>query len=446
MSVLQRLQQRFASSRFDWVLFWAMIALLAIGILFIYSSGIDSNGQQTHQGAAPEYIKQIVWVITGFTLFLIAALFDYNQLHLLSIWFFLVSLVLLIAVLLVGKYVAGARSWLGISFLGIQPAELAKVTTIIALASFFDAQGPGAGKSFKNLIIGGIIVGIPMLLIMLQPDFGSASAFTSIFFFIALFAEASAALLFFVILTGGLLTVYILLPLWDEHIATKNIWLTNLLTDSQLSGQLSIAFGILIVLAGFGWLRYKKTAYFTLAYIGLANLLAIYGSVIVRNILKPYQVQRLLTFLNPAIDPLGSGWQITQSITAIGSGGLTGKGFLQGTQSHLQYLPEQSTDFVFSIILEETGFIGGCVVITLYFIIMWRIMRILYNTRDPFCRYLCAGAFGMFAFHTLINIGMVLGLMPITGIPLLLVSYGGSSIWASMMMLGIVMSGTMRHY
>lgn len=446
MSIFQKLQQKFASSKFDWILFWAMILLLTIGIFFIYSSGIDSNGQQTHQGAAPEYIKQIIWVITGFTLFLVAALFDYNQLHLLSLWLYITSLVLLITVLLIGKYVAGARSWLGISFLGIQPSELAKITTIIALASFFDAQGPGSGKSFKNLVIGGIIVGIPVLLIMLQPDFGSASVFLGIFFFMSLFAEASAAFLFFLVLTGCLIVLYVLVPLWDENIATRNFWLTNLLTDPELSKQLIIVLAVLFLLAGIGWLRYKKGVYFSMAYFALANLLAIYASMFVRSMLKPYQVQRLLTFLNPAIDPLGSGWQITQSITAIGSGGLTGKGFLQGTQSHLQYLPEQSTDFVFSIILEETGFLGGCVVIILYFIIMWRIMRILYHTRDPFCRYLCAGAFGLFAFHTLVNLGMVLGLLPITGIPLLLLSYGGSSVWASMLMLGIVMSGTMRHY
>lgn len=423
-----------------------MISLLAIGIFFIYSSGINSNGVQANQGAAPEYIKQIIWVITGFTLFLVAALFDYNQLHLLSLWLYLISIILLITVLLIGKYVAGARSWLGISFLGIQPSELAKITTIIALASFFDAQGPGAGKSFRNLMIGAVIIGIPMFFIMLQPDFGSATVFLGIFFFMALFAEASAALLSFVVLTGGLIALYVLVPLWDENISTRNFWLTNLLTDPVLSQQLIIVFAILLVLAGIGWLRYKKAVYFSTAYLTLANLLAIYASMFVRMMLKPYQTQRLLTFLNPAIDPLGAGWQITQSITAIGSGGLAGKGFLQGTQSHLQYLPEQSTDFVFSIILEETGFVGGCVVILLYLVIMWRIMRILSNTQDPFCRYLCAGAFGLFAFHTFVNIGMVLGLLPITGIPLLLLSYGGSAIWSSMLMLGIVMSGTMRHY
>ncbi|MGL4525233.1 MAG: rod shape-determining protein RodA [Spirochaetia bacterium] len=446
MSLLQRIQQRFVSSRFDWLLFWSMIGLLTIGIFFIYSSGIDSNGNQTNQGVAPEYIRQIIWVLTGFTLFLLAALFDYNQLHLLSIWLFLGTLILLILVLLIGRYVAGARSWLGLSFLGIQPAELAKVTTIIALASFFDGQGPGSGKSFRNLIIGGFILLIPVSLIMLQPDLGSASVFLSIFFFIALFAEASGALLFFFVLLAGLLGFYILLPLWDEHIASKNFWLTNLLTDPQLSRQVLIVFGILFVVAGLGWLYYKKSFYFAVFYVSLANILAILGSMGIRSILKPYQVQRLLTFLNPAIDPLGAGWQITQSITAVGAGGLVGQGFLKGTQSHLQYLPEQSTDFIFSIILEETGFVGGMVVLLLYFIILWRILNILRTTRDHFCRYLCAGAFGMFVFHTIINVGMVLGMVPITGIPLLLVSYGGSSIWASMLMLGIVMSGTMRHY
>ena len=153
-----------------------------------------------------------------------------------------------------------------------------------------------------------------------------------------------------------------------------------------------------------------------------------------------YQIMRLIIFMDPNVDPQGSGWHIIQSITAIGSGGAFGKGYLQGTQSHYRYLPEQSTDFIFSILSEEWGFAGGLLVFSLYLIILLRLIRIMRNTSDLFGSFIVAGFVSMCAFHFLVNVGMTMGIMPVTGIPLLFVSYGGSSLMSAMMGIGLALS------
>jgi rod shape determining protein RodA len=163
-------------------------------------------------------------------------------------------------------------------------------------------------------------------------------------------------------------------------------------------------------------------------------------------VLKDYQIMRLIVFLDPNVDPRGAGWNIIQSVTAIGSGGLTGRGFLRGTQSHYRFLPEQSTDFIFSIFSEETGFLGGLLVFALFLIICLRLTRLMRTTADPFGAYICAGLAGIYSFHFLINVGMTMGIMPITGIPLLFMSYGGSAVISAMIGVGIGLSIYVRRY
>jgi rod shape determining protein RodA len=163
-------------------------------------------------------------------------------------------------------------------------------------------------------------------------------------------------------------------------------------------------------------------------------------------VLKDYQIMRLIVFLDPNVDPRGSGWNIIQSITAIGSGGLLGKGYLQGTQSHYRFLPQQSTDFIFSIFSEEWGLLGGALVFILFLIICLRLIRIMRTTSDPFGSYIAAGLSAMYAFHFLINVGMAMGIMPITGIPLLFMSYGGSALTSAMAGIGFALSIYRRRF
>ena len=203
---------------------------------------------------------------------------------------------------------------------------------------------------------------------------------------------------------------------------------------------------LVIILSAVGWFVFKKELYYWLCYSSVIFSSSLFLAMMAQKILKAYQIMRLVVFLDPSVDPQGAGWNILQSLTAIGSGGLVGKGFLQGTQSHYHYLPQQSNDFIFSIIAEETGFLGGIFVFLCFFIIIVRAFIIANSSKDSFGSYLCFGVIAMFFFHFMVNIGMAMGIMPITGIPLLFLSYGGSSLWTSMMAAGILINIYYRRY
>jgi rod shape determining protein RodA len=193
-------------------------------------------------------------------------------------------------------------------------------------------------------------------------------------------------------------------------------------------------------LATLGLLIFKSRYIYWFLYCIIIILLTYLMTLAATKIFSPYQYMRLIVFIDPDIDPRGHGWNIIQSITAIGSGGPVGKGFLQGTQSHYRYLPQQSTDFIFSIIAEETGFLGSFLIFVLYLVILIRSIMISYRSADMYGTFLSFGIIGMFAFHFLENIGMAMGIMPVTGIPLLFLSYGGSSIWTALIGIGLILS------
>jgi rod shape determining protein RodA len=210
-----------------------------------------------------------------------------------------------------------------------------------------------------------------------------------------------------------------------------------------------IAILALCAIAGialFGFIRYRKRYFYWIVYFTAIVILSLGASFAARKALKDYQIMRLIVFLDPDVDPRGSGWNIIQSITAIGSGGFTGKGYLQGTQSHYRFLPQQSTDFIFSIFSEEWGLLGGLLVFGLFLIICLRLVRIMKSTSDPFGAFIAAGLAAMFVFHFLINVGMTMGIMPITGIPLLFMSYGGSALTSAMTGIGIALSVYTRRF
>jgi rod shape determining protein RodA len=200
------------------------------------------------------------------------------------------------------------------------------------------------------------------------------------------------------------------------------------------------------MIALFGYIKFKKKYFYWVVYSSAIMVFSICASYAARLVLRNYQLMRLIVFLDPNVDPRGAGWNIIQSVTAIGAGGFTGRGYLQGTQSHYQFLPEQSTDFIFSIFSEETGFLGGLAVFALFLIISLRLLSTMKITTDPFAKYVCAGLAGMFSFHFIVNVGMTMGIMPITGIPLMFMSYGGSSIFTGMAGIGIALSIYIRRY
>jgi rod shape determining protein RodA len=368
------------------------IALLAgIGMLFVYSAagaGDDASGGELCR-------RQAVWFATGAAAYVLFAAFDYRRLASLSWWAYGASLILLVAVLLVGRKIYGARRWLMVFDVGIQPSEFAKLGTVLVLASVMGKPGFHLER-FGTVAAMAAVSLVPMALIMKEPDLGTAMIFVPVTFvmmfvaglplrIVGLFAAAAGAAL-------ALLLAAIFLPAklgMDEASQAKFQRLTGL---------------------------------------------------------SDYQKERIVTFLFPGSDPLGTGWNKKQSEIAVGSGGILGKGFRKGTQNILGFLPRTvaPTDFIYSVIAEETGFLGSAAVLFLFGVVMVSGMRTALAARDRMGRLLCAGMVTLVFSHAFINIAMTIGLMPVTGLPLPLLSYGGSFMIVTMSALGIVQSVRVR--
>jgi rod shape determining protein RodA len=425
----------------DYALLFSAVILTVFGVLFIYSSGVTSAGVLV----STEYVRQIVWGAAGFILALALAMVDYRRFYGLSLYLYLGTLALLLFTVLFGRSVNGARAWLGIGSFGIQPSEFAKITTIIFLARYLESSQRNQ-NTFMRFFVSCVIVLIPMGLILIQPDFGTSLVFIPILLVMTFIAGLSLRYVVFLGACIGLTGILMILPLWQSYILGDVLPSLDILMNLRFVGITTLALTAVLVIALFGYLRYQKRYFYWIAYIAAIVIFSLGASFLSHRVLKEYQIMRLIVFLDPNVDPRGSGWNIIQSITAIGSGGLWGKGYLQGTQSHYRFLPQQSTDFIFSIFSEEWGLIGGIFVFGLFLLICLRLVRIMKITADPFGAYITGGLAGMFIFHFLINVGMTMGIMPITGIPLLFMSYGGSSMLAAMTGIGLAMSIYVRRY
>lgn len=423
----------------DFILLFPVLVLTIIGVMFIYSSGISAAGIQTSN----EWTRQIVWGSAGLVLIIGLTLIDYKRIYGFALYFYLATLLMVAYTVFFGKLVNGARSWIGIGSFGIQPSEFAKITTIILLARYLDAT-KGNPASFKRFIVSCVIVFVPMVLILMQPDLGTSLVFIPILIVMTFIANVRLRYILFFIILIGLTGVLLVLPLWQSVILNNIFPPIQLLGNSRFILIVCGGLGVISVVALVGYLLYKKAYFFWIIYTLMAGVLSLGMSFVGRKILQEYQIMRLIVFLDPDVDPLGAGWHIIQSMTAIGSGGFMGRGFLQGTQSHYRYLPQQSTDFIFSIFSEEAGFAGGVIVFALFLIVNLRLIRIMRQSSDPFGIYITAGLSGVFAFHFLINVGMAMGIMPITGIPLIFMSYGGSSLLSAMAGIGLVESVYVR--
>ena len=425
----------------DFFILLAAMVLSIFGVLFIYSSGITSTGTLVSR----EYIRQIIWASGGVVIALALALFDYKKLRELSPYLYLGTLALLLYTCFFGRMVNGARAWLGFGAFGIQPSEFAKITTVVFLARYLD-DTRRSPETVTRFVVSCLIVFAPMGLVLMQPDFGTSLVFIPLLLVMTFIAGVSIRYVLFFsvwIALTGFLTV---LPLWQSYILRRTIPALTVLTNPRLTAVAALVFGIIAAIAVFGYVRYKKRYFFWIAYSAAIAVLSLGASYAAHKVLKDYQIMRLIVFLNPNVDPRGAGWNIIQSVTAIGSGGLAGRGFLRGTQSHYRFLPEQSTDFIFSIFSEEAGFLGGLLVFALFLIICLRLLRLMKTTADPFGEYICAGLAGIYIFHFLINVGMTMGIMPITGIPLLFMSYGGSAVLSAMTGVGLALSIFVRRH
>ncbi|MCL2179925.1 MAG: rod shape-determining protein RodA [Treponema sp.] len=425
----------------DYLLLLPVIVLIVFGVLFIYSSGVTSAGVQV----SSEYIRQIIWASAGFIITIALSMFNYRRLYNISLYIYLISLIPLIYTLLFGYVISNASRWIRIGSIGIQMSELVKISVIILLARYLADTDHNKG-TFSRFFVSCLIVFVPTGIVLLQPDLGTALVYIAILLTMIFLAGVSMRYVSFMVSCIALTGFFLVLPLWQSHIYRRSIPFMAVLTNSRIVAIAVLFFLLIAAIALFGYLRYKKNYFFWLVYSSAIIVISLGVSYAARIVLKSYQLMRLIVFLDPNVDPRGAGWNIIQSITAIGAGGLTGRGYLQGTQSHYRFLPEQSTDFIFSIFSEEAGFIGGLLVFALFLFICYRLLVIMKAVTDPFGKYICAGFAGMFTFHFVVNVGMTMGIMPITGLPLLFMSYGGSSLLSTMVGVGLCISTYIRRY
>lgn len=431
----------------DFPLFFAAILLTIFGILFIYSSGITSSGVVVSN----EYTKQIIWGIIGLILALVISLLNYKRVYDFSVYIYGLIILMLVYTCVFGRMVSGARAWLGvgrwlsIGGLGIQPSEFAKISTILFLARYLDSTKHNRNGIIRFIVSCAIVI-VPTFVVLIQPDLGTAMVFIPILLVMSYIGGISMRYVFFLVGCIVITALMTFLPLWQETILHGEFPALMILLNFRFILVSVFLFLLIAAISYFGYSRFGKRYFYWICYFTVMLIVSLATSFLSHKVLKEYQMMRLIVFLDPNVDPRGSGWHIIQSITAIGSGGLMGKGYLQGTQSHYNFLPTQSTDFIFSIFSEEWGFLGGIFVFALFFLICIRLIRLMKITSDTFGAYIVAGLTAMYAFHFLINIGMTMGIMPITGIPLPFMSYGGSSLLTAMIGIGLAMSIHVRRF
>ncbi len=363
LSTDQSLAQRIKA--INWGLVLLIVLVASVGFASLYSAaGADFN---------PWALKQMIRFGVGLVVMFVIALIDIKWWFRLSWLAYFVGLGLLVLVELIGNVGMGAQRWIDLGFIQLQPSEVMKIAVIMALARYFHRREPEDMRHLSSLIIPAIAIAVPVALVMMQPDLGTA----------LMIIMAGAAMIF---------------------IAGAPLWLF-------ISGAMLAAASIPVA-----W-----------------------------HLMHDYQKSRVMIFLNPEKDPLGAGYHITQSKIALGSGGVQGKGFLEGSQSHLNFLPEKQTDFIFTLWAEEWGLFGGVALLALFAMIFLYGINIALRCRSQFARYLSLGLMINFSLYVFINIGMVMGLLPVVGVPLPLVSYGGTSMLVAMASFGLIMSCSIYH-
>ncbi len=397
----------FSLKKLDLVILLPVLLLVAAGLLSIFSA--------THNAAIfVKFQKQVFWSILGLMLMILVLFAPPRFYHYIAYISYAVAIAMLVLVLLVGKTIAGNAGWFGIGGYGIQPSEFAKVTTVLALARFL-SDSTTSMSTFRDLSKAIAIVGLPWLLILLQPDFGTGLVYWAFFLAMIFWAGAEMVLLL-TLLSPVLIAVLSIVGLWYFLAAAFVV---------------SIVFYVM-----------KRNLGVALMFLSL-NLTIGFGVQYTYNHLPEYQKDRIAVFFDPTEAPLSAGWNVIQSKVAIGSGGMTGRGYLQGSQTQLRFVPEQWTDFIFCVPAEEFGFIGGLFILLLFTLIMFRGLRMARTLEFRFSSLVAIGITAILLFHVFINIGMTLGLLPVIGIPLPFMSYGGSFFLTCMIAVGILLHAWM---
>lgn len=356
---------------FDWAMFAAAVLLSLIGLTAIYSATMNLPEDVS-------FLKQAIFVCAGIALMFVVASVDYHTISEHIPWFYLGSLAVLIYTPLAARRIAGAKSWIDLGPVSVQPSEIIKMVVVVAMARYLSELHIKGYLTLNQILKAAVICAIPMGLILLQPDMGTALTYLPIL-------------------------------------------------------------GIGLVIRGL-----KPSV--IISVILIAFLVVPTGAFVLRDFLKPHQKERILTFIDPSRDPMGKGFQVQQSKIAIGSGSLLGKGIFKGSQNQLGFLPARHTDFIFSVVAEEMGFIGVLGTLGLLGFVLFRSLHNAQTARDSLGLFIILGVVGVYFFHTVVNVAMVIGFFPVVGIPLPFLSYGGSSILTAFIGLGLIINVRRRRY
>ncbi len=375
--------------------------LLTIGLIAVYSATSFSGVQSTY------FQRQLIFAVIGLILMIAMAFLPFRFIQRIAYPFYGASIILLILIYFIGVKGFGAERWLSLGPIKIQPSELAKLATILAVAKYLANRDTSINKLKHFMVVFAFII-VPFILIVRQPDLGTSLVFAALLIPLLFWAGLRWFPLFLII--SPIFTVF---SSFNEIILV--LWLIIILSILYFSRQrIIVIIGVLLFHLGAGL-----------------------TTPLLWDQLKPYQKNRILTFVNPEKDPRGAGYQIIQSQVAIGSGGVWGKGFLNGTQTHLKFLPAQHTDFIFSVIAEEWGFMGVSSILTVFLLLLLYLINLASAVRSTFSSITLVGIISVLFFHIFVNIGMTVGVAPVTGLPLPFISYGGSFLLSIMLMIGV---------
>lgn len=429
---------------FDLPLFSIVLILCLLGIAFAYSSGIRIGGDIDVVQTA--YKKQIFFFLSGIGLMAITSLINYKKLAEHSILIYVFCIAMLIYTLLFGKVVNNSKRWIDLGFSTIQASEFVKILMILVIAQFLNLQRDHL-KGIKPLISLFALVCIPILLIFLQPDLGTALVFIPVTLSMMLVGGVNIKF-FSAILLIGFTAIAIPISLtYGEMMNLEDNVFFGIISNKYYLAFIAIflfSFAGIVLIVN---LSMRNLLLYDIAFFSLSLFTGLISALIVQTfLLKDYQRERIMAFLNPDFDRRDVGYNVFQSQVTIGSGGFWGKGFAEGTQGQLGFLPSRSTDFIFSVIGEETGFIGSFLILILLFLFLWRLLVIASRVKDYLGGLIVVGIASMFLFQIFINVGMTIGMAPVTGLPLPFLTYGGSTLWSSLLALGLVFSIEMRKF
>ncbi|MBX2914299.1 MAG: rod shape-determining protein RodA [Cyclobacteriaceae bacterium] len=404
------------SGKLDWVSVLLYVLMVGMGWANIFAAVYDETANQSIFDLSLNSGRQLMFIAASVLIILAIIIIDMRFYETFAYVFYAIILVALMLIPIIGKEVGGNKSWIGVGSFGVQPSEFAKFITALAVAKFMGSVGFRM-DSLRNQTILFVLILVPLALIILQKDFGTAIVFLS--FLIVFYREGMSP---FILIVGVSMAALAILTLIVE-----NQW--------YLHGVIG---AVLLVIIFFGKKNFKRISTLTIGAVILILTIESFDYVI-NNLLPERHKKRLEALVNPNFDPMGINWNVTQSKIAIGSGGFSGKGFLKGTQTKFDFVPEQSTDFIFCTIGEEHGWMGSLIVIILFVFFLQRIIFIAERQKNRFARTYGYAVASIFFFHFAVNIGMTIGLFPVIGIPLPFFSYGGSALWSFTVLLFILL-------